>query len=303
MLDKGNKIGYVIKEGMITRLALTNCRGRRGCCRTPGIGGVMGRRIKRRDVICAACLGALLVGVFGCEMTTGNTGSGDTATIREMERSIVDLEKKLSDLTREVAEINERTERSEKALDAYLTGAARKPVEEEAIDRPVADMSGPGTAATTPDGAAPVPSSGDDSPAVAGPVGGAAVSSVGGSPKDAQALYDRALSEVMDRKAETALPLFIEFVKTYPSDELTDNASYWIGECYYLMSDYQKALDQFKGVTERFPGKDKAPDALLKMGFCYEKMGEPARARETFSSVVTTFPDSSAAELAREKMK
>jgi tol-pal system protein YbgF len=266
----------------------------------------MGRRIKRIKgfhVICAACLGALLAGVFGCEMTTGNTGSGDTATIREMERSIVDLEKKLSDLTREVAEINERTVRSEKALDAYLTGAARKPVEEETIDRPVNDVPGPGTAAAPPDGAAPVPSHGEDSPAVVGPVGEPAVSPAGGGPKDAQALYDRALSEVMDRKAETALPLFVEFVKTYPSDELTDNASYWIGECYYLMSDYQKAIDQFKGVTERFPGKDKAPDALLKIGFCYEKIGDPARARETFSSVVTTFPDSSAADLAREKLK
>jgi len=28
---------------------------------------------------------------------------------------------------------------------------------------------------------------------------------------------------------------------------------------YYLMSDYPKALDQFRGVTERFSDTDKAP--------------------------------------------
>ena len=94
----------------------------------------------------------------------------------------------------------------------------------------------------------------------------------------------------MDRKAETALPLFVEFLKTYPNDELTDNASYWIGECYYLMSDYQKALDQFRGVTERFPDKDKAPDALLKMGYCYEKIGDAAGAREALISSSRRFP-------------
>jgi len=249
----------------------------------------MGRRIKRLHVICAACLGALLAGVFGCEMTTGNVGSGDNAKISEMERSIVDLDKKLSDLAREVAELNERTELSEKALDAYVSGEARKPVEEVTIDRPETDVPAPETPTIPPDGTATIPESKEGSSA--------------GDPKNAQALYDRALSEIMDRRAETALPLFVDFVKAYPNDELTDNASYWIGECYYLMSDYQKALDQFRGVTERFPDKDKAPDAMLKMGFCYEKTGDTSRARETFNTVITTFPDSSAADLAREKIK
>jgi tol-pal system protein YbgF len=257
----------------------------------------MGRRKARLHGISAACLGAVLLGVFGCEMTTGNAGSGDAARIREMERSIVDLEKELSDLTRVVAELSERTEHNEKALDAYLAGAARKPVEEEVIDRPVADTPAPGTAAAPPEGTAPVPAPGG------GSTGETVVPPATGGPKDAQALYDRALSEIMDRKAETALPLFAEFVKAYPNDELADNASYWIGECYYLMSDYRKALDQFRGVTERFSDKDKAPDALLKMGFCYEKIGDAAHARETFNAVITKFPGSSAADLAREKVK
>lgn len=240
-------------------------------------------RIRKLSGIGAACLGLLLVAVFGCEMTTGNTGAGDAARINELERSIVDLEKKLSDLTREVAELSERAAQNEKALDAYVSETARKPVAEEAVE-------------ALPETGAAVPAvTGSDTrpPAVTDSAGA----------KDPQALYDRALSQIMDRKAETALPLFVEFVKTYPADELTDNASYWIGECYYLMSDYPKALTQFKGVTEKFPDKDKAPDALLKMGYCYEKIGDAARARETFTSVISTFPDSAAADLAREKVK
>jgi len=252
--------------------------------------------MKKLHVICVVCLTVFSAGILGCEMTTGNTGSGDSARIREIERSIVDLDKKLSDLTREVAELNERTEKAEKALDAYVSGAARKPVEEEAIERPAADTPVPDTAAP-PEKTGPAVTPEGGAPADVGSVGEA------GAPKDAQALYDRALSDIMDRKAETALPLFVEFVKDYPDNDLTDNASYWIGECYYLMSDYQKALDQFKVVTERFPDRDKAPDALLKMGFCYEKIGDPARARETFNAVIAKFPDSPAADLAREKVK
>jgi tol-pal system protein YbgF len=227
-------------------------------------------------------------------MSTGNTGSGDAAKIHEIERSVIDLEKKVSDLTREVAELSERTARNEKALDAYVSGAAGKPVKEEAVSEPTVEGHS--------DTAASIPPSDKPAPKDAVSSGDTAVVPAGGV-TDPQTLYDRALTEIMDRKAETALPLFVEFVKTYPSDELADNASYWIGECYYLMSDYQKALDQFRGVTERFPDKDKAPDALLKMGYCYEKIGDSKGARGAYDRLIKTFPDSSAADLAREKVK
>jgi tol-pal system protein YbgF len=269
------------------------------------MGGMMGR-IKKLPIVCAACLFCLATGVPGCETTTGNMGSGDGAKIDEIRRSIVDLEKKVSELTREVAELDERTVRNEKAVDAYVSGTVRKPVEEEVVGEiPPKDAPAGGTASAPSDDKASIgPSVPSEKPAGEGTdtAKDAGVSEAGDA-KDPQVLYDRALSEIMDRKAETALPLFVEFVNTYPSDELTDNASYWIGECYYLMNDYQKALDQFRGVTERFPDKDKAPDALLKMGYCYEKIGDAGGAREVYGKVITAFPDSEAADLARKKVK
>ncbi len=260
-------------------------------------------RIRKLHAVCAACLFFCAAGILGCEMTTGNTGSGDVATIHEVERSIIDLEKKISDLTREVAELSERTARNEKALDTYLSGTTRKPVEEEAVGEPPADLAAPGTVAAPTDHTVSAPPPEERAPKDVDSAKEAGAPPAAGGPKDPQTLYDRALSEIMDRKAESALPLFVEFVKTYPKDELTDNASYWIGECYYLMSDYQKALDQFRGVTERFPDKDKAPDALLKMGYCYEMIGDSPRAREAYDRVIKAFPDSPAADLAREKVK
>ncbi|MBN2223977.1 MAG: tol-pal system protein YbgF [Deltaproteobacteria bacterium] len=260
-------------------------------------------RIKKLPIVCAACLFCLAAGVPGCETTTGYMGSGDGAKIDEIRRSIIDLEKKVSELTREVAELDERTARNEKAVDAYVSGTVRKPVEEEVVgETPPKDAPAGGTASAPSDDTPSIraseepPGGGADTVKDAGVLGA-------GDAKDPQVLYDRALSEIMDRKAETALPLFVEFVNTYPSDELTDNASYWIGECYYLMNDYQKALDQFRGVTERFPDKDKAPDALLKMGYCYEKIGDAGGAREVYGKVITAFPDSEAADLARKKVK
>jgi tol-pal system protein YbgF len=278
-------------------------------------------RKKELRVVLVTCFLCLAAGIAGCEMATGNMGSGDSVTAGEMERRIIDLEKKLSDLTREVAELNERTTKSEKALDAYLSGTARKSVQEEPIgEQPV--RVGEAAAPSAPDGAPPIDKAAPETPATSpsdtalapkpdeegtkgpgGPADRTVTPPADITAKDPQSLYDRALSEIMNRKAEAALPLFVKFVKDFPDDELTDNASYWIGECYYLMSDYQKALDQFKGVTERFPGKDKAPDALLKMGYCYDKMGDAAHAKEVYNNLIATFPDSSAADLAREKMK
>ncbi len=279
-----------------------------------------GRR-KRLYVSIAACLFCIAAGVSGCETMTGYTGSGGSVNASEMERRIVDLENKVSDLTREVAEINERTARNEKALDAYSSGTARKPVEEEAIGgepqptgvakapsapdvTPPIDTAAPVTTAKAPGDTATAPEKDKTDSKVAGtPTDTAAAPTGDADTKKAQALYDRALSEIMNRKAESALPLFVAFVKEFPNDELTDNASYWIGECYYIMSDYQKALDQFRSVTEQFPDKDKTPDALLKMGYCYEKIGDAPKAKEVYTALIKSFPDSSAADLARGKIK
>jgi tol-pal system protein YbgF len=263
----------------------------------------------------AACLLGVAALVAGCEMATGNMGAGDSIKISEMERRIVDLEKKLTDLTREVAEINERTAVSEKGPDASGPGTARKPIKEEAVGGETGAVTSPDT--TTPKETTPPGTKAAEGPDTASaPPADEAGSKDTGTPADTtaappgdvdtknpQALYDRALAEIMNRKAEAALPLFSEFVKDFPNDELTDNAFYWIGECYYLMSDYRRALDQFRGVTERFPDRDKTPDALLKMGYCYEKLGDAAHAKEVYNKVIASFPDSSAAELARDKMK
>jgi tol-pal system protein YbgF len=262
-----------------------------------------------------ACLFGVAAVVAGCEMATGNIGSGDSIRISEMERRIVDLEKKLTELTREVAEINERTAAVEKGPGVAGPGTARKPIKEEAVGDETGAVTAPGettskepTAPGTktaegPETASAPPADEARSKDAATPADTAAAPPDNVDTKNPQALYDRALAEIMDRKAEAALPLFSEFVKDFPNDELTDNALYWIGECYYLLSDYQKALDQFRGVTERFPDRDKTPDALLKMGYCYEKLGDAAHSKEVYNKVIASFPDSSAADLAREKMK
>jgi tol-pal system protein YbgF len=252
-----------------------------------------------RIVPIIALFGVALIG-WGCEMATGNVGAGDRDTLAEMDRAVTDLNKKVTELTREVAELEERVARNEAAMDAYVSGKGPGRVVEEAITEKDTSAGGSETpaggevAATTP----PPDRTGE------GVVGGAeAPGPTEPPPKDAQALYDKALSEIMDRKAESALALFTTFVGAYPNSELTDNAYYWIGECHYLLSDYPEALAAFKKVKDDFPGKDKVPDAILKMGYCYEKLGDKKKAHDTYTELVNDYPANPTTDLARERLK
>ncbi len=259
--------------------------------------------------------------VSGCEMTTGNVRPSDDKRISEMDRSITDLGDKVAELTREVAELSERVGRDETALDAYVSGSAHKQVQEEILDKN--ELPAGGAAPSSDKSGPPAEKEGKGTPAAPSEVKGTSpndtksaapkdgdVSTVGGTtptkdltPKDAQVLYDAALGEIMGRKAEAALPLFQKFVTTYPNDELTDNAYYWIGECYYLTGDYHKAFNNFKKVKDSFPGRDKVPDALLKMGYCDEKLGDTTEALAAYAELIKTYPDTPAAGLARERIK
>lgn len=119
-------------------------------------------------------------------------------------------------------------------------------------------------------------------------------------PKDA---YQRALALYHANRFAEAADAFVAFLKAYPQHEYAGNAQYWIGESYYSLRDYTKALEAFTHVTTDYPIGNKTPDALLKIGFTLLSQGETAKARATLNEVVEKFPKSDAATKARERLK
>ncbi len=128
-----------------------------------------------------------------------------------------------------------------------------------------------------------------------------APSTVPGSADPSQ-LYDQAAQDLTQGRYAMALANFREFLKRFPNEELSDNAQYGVGECFYAQSVFDSALTEYVHVEARYPKGDKVPAALYKMALCHEKLGHAAEAKRTFEDLVKRFPNSGEAQLARERL-
>ncbi len=113
------------------------------------------------------------------------------------------------------------------------------------------------------------------------------------------ARYQQALSLFRDHRYREALSMFEELLATDTSNDYSDNAQYWIGECLYAMGRYREAIMAFEKVfTFRFSNKNDY--AQFKIGQCYYKLGDMARARQEFQQLIDNYPDSELVARARE---
>ena len=115
--------------------------------------------------------------------------------------------------------------------------------------------------------------------------------------------YDLAFDALKRGQYAEASKKFDGFLKVYPQGEFADNATYWLGESYYVTQKYPIALKTFQGLLASFPQSKKAPDALLKVGYCYYQLGDTAKATTTLKSVMERYPDQPVAKLAEGRLR
>jgi tol-pal system protein YbgF len=121
--------------------------------------------------------------------------------------------------------------------------------------------------------------------------------------RDPRGEYRRYLEALRAGNHAFAITGFRNFVEEYPRHELADNAQYWLGEAYYDLDDYERALLEFRKVVTLFPGGGKVPDALLKIGFCHVALGDEDAARRVLRRVVERYSDTNPARLAADRLK
>jgi len=103
--------------------------------------------------------------------------------------------------------------------------------------------------------------------------------------------YQEALDVFHQHEYRQAINQFEQLLATDMNNDLSDNAQYWIGECYYAMGQYQEAIMAFEKVfTFRFSNKNDY--AQFKIGQSYFKMGDKERANQEFQQLLDTYPDS-----------
>jgi tol-pal system protein YbgF len=125
------------------------------------------------------------------------------------------------------------------------------------------------------------------------------------SPKgkmDKESAYAAAYEEFKAGKYDKARADFHYFLKQYPDTEYSDNAQFWIGECYFFEKKYEKAILEYDKVAKNYPEGDKVPYALLKQGLSFLNLGDKAGARLILQQVIRDYPNTNQARIARAKL-
>jgi tol-pal system protein YbgF len=140
--------------------------------------------------------------------------------------------------------------------------------------------------------------------ATAGAAGASAQRS-GGLPVpqgDDRANYQAAFDLLKDSKYPEAISGFKQFLVSFPTSALADNAQYWLGEAHYVSKEYPEALKDFRTVIEKYPDSRKTPDALLKIGYCNYELKNWGEARSALNQVVKQYADTTAGRLASQRL-
>lgn len=110
--------------------------------------------------------------------------------------------------------------------------------------------------------------------------------------------YIDALSSYQNGDFMGAIDAFEMLIRNDSSNDYADNAQYWIGESYYALDEYSKAIEAFRKVMQ-FQESNKADAAQFKIGYSYLNSGDKARGYNELERLLDMFPDSSY----REKVK
>jgi tol-pal system protein YbgF len=148
-------------------------------------------------------------------------------------------------------------------------------------------------------------SSGFSSPSISGGTGTGALGAsppTGTNTLQAQSVYQKALTLLKEKKYGEAAGSFQQYILTFPQDTNIDNARYWMGEAYFAMRDFDRAITEFKTLIDKHPKSPKVPGAWLKIGFSYYEMKDWDKSQEALNTVIAKFPNNPASRLAERRL-
>ncbi len=111
--------------------------------------------------------------------------------------------------------------------------------------------------------------------------------------------YLEAFDDYKNGRYEEARGKFQAFLKQFPDASLASGAQFWIGECYYMEGNIEKAILEYDKVIMNYPKGEMVPHALLKQGLSFLKIGDKTGAMMTLEKLSDDYPDTLQAQLAR----
>ena len=119
---------------------------------------------------------------------------------------------------------------------------------------------------------------------------------------DKESAYVAAYELFKDGKFDKAREAFLNFLKQYPDTEYSDNAQFWLGECFYFEKKYENAILEYEKVAQNYPDGDRVPHALLKQGISFLNLGDKASAKLILQRVISDYPNTNQARTAKAQL-
>jgi tol-pal system protein YbgF len=123
------------------------------------------------------------------------------------------------------------------------------------------------------------------------------------TPGNPDQLFAAAYGDYSRGNYDLALSEFRQYVETYPTSEMADNAQYWIGECLYSKKQFNEAIAEFDKVSTIFPKGDKVPAARFKKAMSLMELGQADASRAELTAIIRLYPRSNEAVLAKQQLE
>jgi tol-pal system protein YbgF len=121
-------------------------------------------------------------------------------------------------------------------------------------------------------------------------------------PGDPVQLFAAAYADYTRGNYPLSLSEFTQYVETYPTSEMADNAQYWIGEILYAQKNLPEAAAAFEKVKTINPNGDKTASALYKRGLILIEMSRKEEGVAQLLTVYKEYSQTKEGELAKSKL-
>jgi tol-pal system protein YbgF len=134
------------------------------------------------------------------------------------------------------------------------------------------------------------------------PAGGAVGdTTTAGTLPSADQLLDLGVQQLRRGSPQAARAALQQLLQAYPTHERVPDALYFVGESW-AGSNTDSAAAAYDSVLRAYPKSIRAPTALYKLGLMAERRGDRAAAQGYYQRLLHDYPRSDEAVLAREKL-
>ena len=192
-----------------------------------------------------------------------------------------------------------RTPRIQPVADAFMSEGVDGVTDGTRVDGAV--MDGSAVAVVDPDDPFAA-----ERAAATGVLGGGASTLPAAEPADPGVIYADARSRLLDGDFDGAQLGFEQFVNEHAEDPRAGEAWYWLGETFFVRSNFGDAASAYITSLRTQPEGEKAPDAMVRLAASLHGLGQTQDACDTLARFGRQFPNASAASrdrAARESVR